>query len=309
MDTYNETIFDIKGEVKDIDILNESYTIALIGYDEIEGVKHADSINVAYVNPQTNEIKLLNIPRDAYTSYFCIDGSKDKITNAMAFGGGGEYGSVYSSVKCVIDGIENIIDRDIDFYISSNFDGIVNVVDTIGGIKTNVPDYLAGETWCEEASDRMTQICFDKFGEQTVDGQQALALARSRKYSSDLIRGEMQSQVIKDTLGALIAVRDTKLIQDVLYSASEDVSSNITAKQATQIAYTLYMSNRDNHVVERIQLAGTAEYGVGENSGWGSYFFIDEDSRQQTVNDLAGFMEKTASKPFWISQFEKYFLQ
>ncbi len=299
VDTYNAMVLDEKSSNFSVNVLQDSFTIAFIGYDELEGIRHADSINIAFINPKINEVKIINVPRDSYINYYCIDDSYDKITNAMAFGG----------VDCVIDGLENLIEREIDFYISSNFYGLVGVIDSIGGINTNVPDFMDGQQWCEQDSSRTSTICFEKFGNQSVSGEQALAIARSRKYSSDLDRGNLQSQIINDTLKTIFELKDTNKMQDILISVEGNVLTNITAKQASQIVYITYMGKRENNSVERIQFEGVAEYGMGERGGWGSYFFIDEDTRIQVISTMDKFMDQTKTKSFWLRQFENLVLE
>lgn len=298
VESYNNTVFDEKNQNKKVDLLNESYTIAFIGYDEIEGVKHADSINVAFVNPKTDQITISNVPRDSYVEYYCVDNKKDKLTNAMAFGG----------IECVSDGLENIFQTKIDFYISTNFDGVVKVIDQLGGISTDVPDFLNGETWCEEMSDRKSQTCFSDFGNQKINGQQALAIARSRQYSSDLSRGELQSQIITDTLKTLSTVSDIKVFENILLSISDDVKTNISANQAKQIAYTYVMSKQKDNQISRIQVSGVSEYGEGERAGWGSYFYIDSEEILEMQEKLSVFMHLDEKTPLMYKWFEKLFL-
>lgn len=299
-EVYEQTIYDSENKVEDIDMLNEPYTIALIGYDNVEGARHADSLNIAYVNPQINQIKFLNIPRDAYINYECIDNKSDKITNAMAYGG----------VDCVIDGIENLLDIEIDFYVSSNFDGIVRVVDALGGIQTDVPDYLDGQVWCEQATDPSVQICFDKFGQQTIDGQQALAIARSRKYSSDLHRGDMQTQVVKDVILTAVNNVDLEVYKSVLRAIETDIKSNISANQMVDMGYNFFLLNKEGNEIERLQVPGVADYGNGEYVGWGSYFWVDNEELDIIKNDLNEFMNtKNEDKSFIRNMFEKFILE
>ena len=68
---------------------NSTINILLLGIDKAEnrsmGVYRSDTIVVVRINLETNQVKVLNIPRDTYT-YVPIEGKKDKINHAYAFG-------------------------------------------------------------------------------------------------------------------------------------------------------------------------------------------------------------------------------
>lgn len=273
--TYNDTIY-IEEDSSNANVRDESYNIAIIGTDEVEGTFHADSINLVSVNPTTKKMAITNVPRDAYVELECIDNYSDKITNAKHYG----------DTACVVNGLENLFEMEIEFYIETNFNGFVKIIDELGTVTTEVPNFLNDEPWCEEMSDRYTQICFSEFEEQTVDGQQALALARSRKYSSDLDRGNIQSQIINDTIDELIAIRDVQKLESILNVASDDFKTNIDHKQLTFIAYNYFMFMREDNVIEKHQVPGIADYGVGDYVGYGSYFFVDEVEFELLKNNL-----------------------
>ena len=50
---------------------------------------------------------------------------------------------------CMIDTIENFLDITIDYYVKINFAGVVQLVDTLGGVEIDVPYNL-----CEQNSKR-----------------------------------------------------------------------------------------------------------------------------------------------------------
>ena len=106
---------------------------------------------------------------------------KDKITHAHAFGG----------TLATIETVEELFDIPVDYYVKMNFNAFIDVVDAVGGIEVEVP------------YDRLELDENDKYtiqlreGLQTLDGREALALARTRKQDSDIERGKRQQEILK----------------------------------------------------------------------------------------------------------------
>ena len=94
-----------------------------------------------------------------------------------------------------MDTIEELFDIPVDYYVRMNFDAFTEVVDALGGIEANVP-YPITES---DSGDNKGAIHLEP-GLQTLDGEQALALARTRKQDSDIQRGERQQEILKAIL-------------------------------------------------------------------------------------------------------------
>lgn len=114
--------------------LNETETlnILLLGIDARENENgRSDAIMVMNLNPKTNEMKVVSIPRDARTE-IVGKGIQDKINHAYAFGAAadGPTGGATMSIATV----EEFLDIDIDYYVSINMDGLVELVDALGTI-------------------------------------------------------------------------------------------------------------------------------------------------------------------------------
>ena len=152
--------------------LEDAFTILLMGVDsEKEDIKgssfNGDSLILMTFNPKTLNATILSIPRDTYTPISCFSGQrKNKITHAAWYG-----------ETCMMNTIENMFDIEIDYYIKINFKGVINIVDSLGGITVNVPF-----NFCESNSNREfgNNTIYVREGLQTLNGEQALALARNR---------------------------------------------------------------------------------------------------------------------------------
>lgn len=170
----------------DINALNKPVSILLMGGDTSEErgtLPLVDSIILLTINPNNERgnvsIDALSIPRDTRVDYVCEPGEVAEQSGKI----NGVYGYGYSmnqneeeGIECTVSSVENLLDTEIDYYAYTDFEGLISIVDAIGGIDINVP-----YEFCEQDSkDNMEQICLTP-GLQTINGEQALAYARQRK--------------------------------------------------------------------------------------------------------------------------------
>lgn len=215
--------------------LDEPFTILLMGVDsekeEIKGSSfNGDSLILVTFNPKTLNATMLSIPRDTYTSISCFPSQrKNKITHAAWYG-----------ESCMMKTIENMFDITIDYYVKINFKGVVNIVDALGGIDVNVP-----YSFCESNSNRElgSNMVYVREGFQTLNGEQALALARNRhpwtQYcskewtnynSNDFVRGQNQQLVIQAMLNKIKTINSVDSFYAMLNSISQSMETNMSTE-------------------------------------------------------------------------------
>ena len=158
---------------------DKPFTVLLLGSDAREddpdmGAR-TDTIILVRVDPTINRISMVSIPRDTRIE---IEGHGVQKFNA-AYTYGGPSGTIAE--------VKKLTGVDIDHYAEINFEGLVGLVDAIGGIDVVVD---------EEIDDEDAGGHIDK-GEQHLDGEHALILARSRAYvDGDYSRQANQRKVI-----------------------------------------------------------------------------------------------------------------
>lgn len=143
----------------------------------------ADALVLATFNKKENSINLVSIPRDSYVDV-PYRTEKDKITHVHAKAGLDE----------TVDTVEGLLDVPVDYYVRLDFEAFVKVVDTLGGIPFDVPYYMEESNSQDEKGSIVLQP-----GEQQLTGEEALAIARTRKYDNDLMRGQRQMELL-DTI-------------------------------------------------------------------------------------------------------------
>lgn len=157
-----ETIEIYKSASADFESLPDApFFMAIVGTDDRPGVSgaRADAIHVVGVNPGAGAATMIDIPRDTYVD---IPGhGRRKINDAHAFGGAELMGATLSGLT----------GANIQYVITTNFEGFQNLVDAVGGVDAEIPIPV---------HDVFSGAAFDP-GVQHLNGGQALAFARSRK--------------------------------------------------------------------------------------------------------------------------------
>ncbi len=146
----------------------EPFYMLLVGSDNWENHgERSDALVLIRVDQNDHQITMVSVPRD--TPYM-LNGQKVKINQAFAEDGAS------GAVKAV----EDLTGVSISYYAEIQFSGLKDYVDSIGGVTVDVPysiDYLV-------YTGDQPMIHIDK-GVQTLDGDEAVALARMRTVYSD----------------------------------------------------------------------------------------------------------------------------
>lgn len=217
--------------------VTEPFTILLIGVDSEKSTLNfnagfnSDTLMLVSFNPKTLSATVFSIPRDTYVP-ICNKGFSSKINSASAYGG-----------SCVVKTVENLTGINIDFYAMINFEGVVELVDALGGITVDVqkPDSnkYNGQV-CEQNSKRQfggNIVCMNP-GVQKLNGEQALAYSRCRHlYTlSDFARIAHQQDVVQAMANEL---KEMKSVND-FYAVLEAVSKNMVTNMSTASMLNLY---------------------------------------------------------------------
>lgn len=229
---YTEELKVKKKNISRNTAIDKPFTVLLMGVDsEKENIKdssfNGDALILLTFNPTTLNTTILSIPRDTYVPIACFDGNrKNKITHAAWYG-----------EECMIETIENFTGIDINYYLKINFKGVVKLVDSLGGIDVDVPI-----DFCEQDSNRdyNNEICLST-GEQTLNGEEALALSRHRHTINDFVRGQNQQLVVRALMNKAKDIRNL----DTLYKLLDTISNNMETNMSTNEILSFYNIGKD----------------------------------------------------------------
>jgi LCP family protein required for cell wall assembly len=148
----------------------EPRTFLLVGSDRRDGLgsefahtgyfggERADVIMLVTIRPREGSVQMLSIPRDLKVVY---GGVTQKIN-----------GTFSKSAGDLVAAVTELTGAQIHHYLQVDFAGFAGIVDAIGGVNMTFP---------YPARDLKSKLSIGA-GPQTLNGQQALALARSRSY-------------------------------------------------------------------------------------------------------------------------------
>jgi cell envelope-related function transcriptional attenuator common domain len=126
-----ETGSTVKG---DTTLTTKPFTIFLGGNDETGDLSlkgRTDVCMIVTVNPNTNQVALINMPRDSYVPnpyYGSGDSSYDKLTHLGLVG-----------IDNTLKGLGSYLDEQINNYVILNFDTFESIIKVFGGITINNP--------------------------------------------------------------------------------------------------------------------------------------------------------------------------
>ncbi|HEU4323710.1 MAG TPA: LCP family protein [Roseiflexaceae bacterium] len=171
---------------------DDPVNILLLGTDARPGeeVSRTDAIIVVHIDPRTDRVSMLSLPRDLWVS---VPGYGKARINAAYPIGEKSFGKHYGPAMAK-QTVSKLLDIPIHHFVLVNFDGFKTLIDRLGGITIDVPKEIDDPSYPTEDY-RTIKVHFDS-GPQQMDGDRALIYARTRHADSDFGRNQRQQQVL-----------------------------------------------------------------------------------------------------------------
>lgn len=175
-------------------IPEDAITVVLLGSDQRPNWTewHTDAIQYVVIHPHVPSVSMLSIPRDLYV--LIPDSGMNRIN--MAHVAGESTGYPGGGMGLFNQTLLHNLGITADYYVKVDFDGLIGLVNAMGGI--DVPVYCRLEDhwpYPNEAGEYPWFVLPP--GIHHLDGEQALWYARSRKTSSVFSRERRQQQVLE----------------------------------------------------------------------------------------------------------------
>lgn len=185
----------------------EPLNILLLGIDTEGGQQgRSDALMVMQLNPNKDEMTIISIPRDTRTE-IVGKGFQDKINHAYAFGG----------ADMSIATVENFLDIEIDYYVTLNMDGLVELVNELGTI--TVDNEIS---WSDGKYDFPVGVI-------ELDGDKTMAYVRMRKQdpAGDFGRTQRQRKVIEGIINEGASVGSLPKFTGMVDILGKNMSTNL----------------------------------------------------------------------------------
>lgn len=249
----------------------EQVNILVLGVDSRsqEEKPRSDTMLLASINPVTKKASVFSIMRDTYVDIPGV--GQSKINAAFANGG----------PDLLIQTIQEFLGLDIHYYVATDFEGFVKVVDAIGGIDVNVPERML------HADDGKYDIVLEQ-GQQHLDGRKALMYARYRGGArADFERTERQREVIQIVASEL--KQPSKLLQmpSILKEVQPYIETNLGSDdlvKLTALAMKIDAGTIKSEQIPRVEHLEETTNMYGEAILWPTDIEAIRASVQETID-------------------------
>lgn len=233
---------NIKDIAKDVDVTKNVFNIYVSGMDSDSSIesKYRSDVNIILnVNPKTNKIIMLNIPRDYYVDLYYDNENhgKDKLTHTGMYG-----------IDASVETLEKLLDIDINYYVKVNYNALTKMVDNLDGVDVYSEYNFSGDYY------------HFKKGYNHVNGKQALEFVRVRKafLEGDRVRGQNQQAMIEAIIKKVSSTKTILLKYDkILESLKGSFITNISTNKIFSIVRLQLDKKMPKWEIKSISLNGS----------------------------------------------------
>jgi LCP family protein required for cell wall assembly len=216
-----------------LNIPNRYLNIVLLGSDRPphKGAWRTDSMIIVSVDTESNVVRLLSLPRDLWV--YIPGHGYNRVNTADLWGELDKKGTGPDRVKRTIHYNLGI---PIHYYVRIDFEGFMQIVDTVGGIDVDVD--------CPLSDINLTA------GIHHMDGRQALRYARSRKSTNDFDRGRRQRKVLLALWDQSLTLNIIPKLPDLWRTMNDTFETDLTLEQVINLAY-VGVRLKPQHILSR----------------------------------------------------------
>jgi len=210
-------------------------TVLLVGLDHVPPtpkdpgiIRRSDSVLVARTDFDTKQVRVVSIPRDGWVEHW-QDGRShgyDKLGHTYAYGQETDLDDPTAGISRTRETVEHLLDIDIDYYVVIQFEGLVRLVNELGGLDVDVEKDM-------KYRDRAGGLNIDlKKGPQHLNGEQVVQYARFRKDAlGDIGRMGRQQKVLRLVFDKITSTRNPAKLAALAKIVGETVKTNLTLDQ------------------------------------------------------------------------------
>ncbi|MCL1847073.1 MAG: LCP family protein [Coriobacteriia bacterium] len=207
----------------------EPFWILLMGTDETEwepGYSRTDTLILVRVDPMAGKAAMVSIPRDLYVNI--PDYGMDKINAAYSYG---EQFDDETGVSLCIKTVSEFAGVDIAYFAQVNFWGLIDIVDTLGGVWVDVPVDIVGD-------ENLGGVEIYQ-GLQKLTGRESLAFCRSRYFFIGDFQRQANQRTFLQALVKQILASDPATIASALSSIADITYTNMSMGKIINVAQNM----------------------------------------------------------------------
>ncbi|WP_199615114.1 LCP family protein [Paenibacillus alkalitolerans] len=221
-------------------VKQEPFTFLILGVDQRnKETGRSDTMIFGLFKPDTNILKLISIPRDSYI-FLPVEDSYDKASHAFAYGGAN------SAVRAV----EHLLDEPVDYYMSINFQGVVRLIDSIGGIELDISKDLVND-------DPSHEHFVVKANQDVYSGVDALNFLRFREDAGgDISRASRNQEFVEAFVKKAGSLDNITKLNELLTIVGDNLQTNMPPSQLTEFIASFIEKEEKNIAINSVTLNG-----------------------------------------------------
>jgi len=215
-----------------------------------DGAYLTDSMVVMSLLPQSHHTTLISVPRDLWVQIPPGSGQYHKINAAYEYGSNNnakpaDGGNAAAAKVSLVTGL------DVKYWLTINFQGFREFIDSIGGIDVYVPDSFTANYPANDdpsINPNWIKVHFSK-GMQHMNGETAIRYARARYVldnpaeGSDFARSARQQIMIKAALSKVKQMSTWPSLYNALNALQHTIYTNMSLADLMQFALKMDLTN------------------------------------------------------------------
>ena len=221
-------------DLPELDMASAKDLRNLVVFGTDEGGERSDVIMIFSVDPRTDRLSLMSVPRDTKVQ---INGRNQKINAAMALG----------EESLAISTLKELLGIEIHDYLTVNFQAVATIIDELGGIEFDVPSNMK---YKDPDQDLYIDI---KKGLQILNGEDSVKVLRFRQYvMGDLDRNKVQQDFFKAAFEQKFQPKYIKKVPAIYELVENNTKSSLSTKEL--LSYLNTVKKMKEPVVETFEL-------------------------------------------------------
>lgn len=214
------------------------YLTGIDTYGTVSAISRADVNLAVCVSPKQKQILMVSIPRDTQVNLH-KNGKMDKLTHSAMYG-----------IDETISTIEDFLDLKVNYYAKTNFSGITNIIDALGGVTIDSP-------YAFKTLHGNYQIVK---GKNEMDGNKALCFVRERHAlpNGDFDRGRNQQRLLKAMISKAISPKIITNYSQILQAIEGCFETNMTSDEIKSLIY-MQLDDMAKWETFNVQLSGDSK--------------------------------------------------
>lgn len=232
---------------------SDTMTLLLLGSDYRPNAGfRTDVIMLVSINPQKGIVSVVSFPRDLYV--YIPGWTTQRINTAQAHGG----------FTMMQDTFEYNFGVRPQYYVMTNFQGFIGIIDSLGGINVNAAKYLSDSCDLPQA---VGGYCTVNPGSVTMDGATALWYVRSRHSSSDFDRTRRAQEVIYAVFVKMMSLDAISRLPELYNAYVSSVETNLSLEQIVPMIPLTTQVLNDSSRIRRFAVGPNEAYPTITESG------------------------------------------